>query len=120
MLPCLAVILHAVSSSDQPEGADDGRSTDVTIILYVEADLPGKLSLFCILTTDNTRRFEHAPPTVCKVSQDQKVALPGLLYHTMLSICDPRVKLGIWPTYRSWPRQIRPHSQEFRHILGSL
>lgn len=70
MLPCLAIILHAVSSSDQPQWTDDGRSTDVAIIFDVEADLPGKLSLFCILTTDDTRRFEHVPPTVCKASRN--------------------------------------------------
>ncbi len=54
MLPCPAVILHTVGSSDQPLWTDDVRSAHVTEIFDVEADLPGKLPFFSILTAHNT------------------------------------------------------------------
>lgn len=66
MLPECAGILHAVSSSNQPGWTDDGRSTDMSAIFNVEADLPGILSFLGSLATNNTRRFEHALSTVCK------------------------------------------------------
>lgn len=68
MLPHAAAILHTVGSSDQPAWTDDGRAAHVTGTFDVEADLPGKLPFFCILTAHDTRRLEHAPPAVCKVN----------------------------------------------------
>lgn len=65
LLPRLAIILHTVGSSDQPAWTDDGRSTHVPKVFDVEADLPGELAILSILTADNTRRLEHAPPTLC-------------------------------------------------------
>lgn len=66
----MAVILHTVSSSNQPVWTDDGCSTDMSTIFNVEADLPGKFSFLCSLTTNNTRGFESAPPTVCKANPE--------------------------------------------------
>lgn len=53
-VPYFAVILHTVGSGDQPLGTDDGCSTHVTIAFDLQADLPWKLPIFRIQTTDNT------------------------------------------------------------------
>lgn len=73
-LPCPAIILHTVGSSDQPAWTDDRRSTHVAKVFDVEADLPGELALLSILTADNTRRLEHAPPTVCTDNNQLRLA----------------------------------------------
>lgn len=114
MLPERAGILHAVSSSNQPGWTDDGRSTDVSAIFNVEADLPGILSVLGSLATNNTRRFEHALSTVCK-------AKPGIrIVACCCSTSGVQEKtLRVCPTYHSWPHQIRPHSPPFHHIQGS-
>lgn len=65
LLPCPVIILHTVGSSDHPARADDGRSAHMAIAFDVEADLPGELALLCVLAAHDTRRLEHAPPTVC-------------------------------------------------------
>lgn len=69
LLPCPAIILHTVGSSDQPARTDDGGPAHMTVTFDVEADLPGELALLCILAAHDTRRLEHAPPTVCKGRQ---------------------------------------------------
>lgn len=122
MLPCSAIILNAVSSSDQPGWTDDGRSTDVTEIFNVEADLPGKLSLFCVLTTDDTGSFEHVPPAVWGANANH-VMCGGVevgFYRRTQTSRGVMGKLRSRLTYHSWPRQSRPHSQRCRHIQGSL
>lgn len=54
ILPYFAVVLHTVGSGNQPFWTDDGRSTHVTIGFNLEADLPGELPVFCILTSYDT------------------------------------------------------------------
>lgn len=65
------LVLHAVGSSDQPVGADEGRAADVTMLFDVEADLPRKLPRFGILTANNPRGLPHALPTVCRRTKHQ-------------------------------------------------
>ena len=141
MLPCRAVILHAVGRSDQPAWTDDGRSAHVTVIFDVQADLPGILPFLCVLTAHDTRRLELTPPAVCKVNNQS----PG--WHVATRWCSALkrkftsvlscklINAGfdnnksfnltnqtevLIETYRSSPRPIRLRSLLSRHILGSL
>lgn len=50
----LVIVLHAVSSSDQPAVTDNRRPAHMTLCLHVEADLPGPFSLIRVLSTHNT------------------------------------------------------------------
>lgn len=68
VLPYFAVIVHTVSSGDQPRWTDNGRSAHVAVGFNLEADLPRKLSFLCVLTAHDTRRLEPIPAAVCKAA----------------------------------------------------